>query len=259
MLGKLFRRKEEAKSRPQMLMVLLPDAEPLDAARLTQALRDLFPAVRCQATGKDEAALMVEVAGESVMVALMPVPIPGDEVARSAELSRMWKGGPEATVHRAHAIVVATGTSSPSNLARAAAYAAAGLSSSRPTVGWYVGSASQVLLPEVAIETLKDSQNILPVMIWVNVIASKESTTESSLSTIGMVSLGHPEFEIVRTHADPQEWIFRLFDLCNYVLESGAVLKGGQTFGQSADERIPIEEGKSKLGKDGRVIRLVVP
>jgi hypothetical protein len=65
--------------------------------------------------------------------------------------------------------------------------------------------------------------------------------------------------EIVRTTADPQEWIFRLYDLCNYVLESGAVLKGGQTFGQSADERIPIEEGRSKLGKEGRVIRLVVP
>lgn len=57
------------------------------------------------------------------------------------------------------------------------------------------------------------------------------------------------------------DWSFanvfdQLMALSSYVLENGPVLKHGQTFGPSADERYSIEVGPSLLGKAGTVIRL---
>jgi len=256
----LFKRKdnEPKGNKTVMLMVLIADSEPLDGNRIASTIRNTFPNVRCQHKATKQNGIELEIAGESVVLALMPAPVPNDEVEHNVPFSRLWKGDPGGTAHKAHVIVVALGSSAPMKLATVAGYAAAGISESRETVGWYVGSASHVITPNVATACLKGN-DIMPIMIWANIVMSRDSSTECSLSTIGMEALGHREFEIVRTHGDAGDWMFRIYDLCNYVLAKGPVFKAGQTFGESASERFLIEEGASKLGKDGTVIRLVVP
>jgi hypothetical protein len=50
-----------------------------------------------------------------------------------------------------------------------------------------------------------------------------------------------------------------LCGLAEYVLTNGPVLRHGETFGPTAEDRWPVEVGKSRLGKEGEVIRLGVP
>lgn len=259
MFGKLFKKRSEPESGPLMLFMLLPDAKPIDHAPVLDALRRKYPMVRSAVSDvTPEQTFNVNLSGTDVMVAHMPAPIPTPEVAECTAISRFWDGSPEQTAHQSHAVLVSYGPQPPKVKAQALNRVATAVSMAGPTVGWYVGSASHVLSPALATE-LEDDDGDLGIMAWVNVIATPDGLGRASLSTIGMETFGHREFEIVGTTADPGEWFTRLLDLANYVMDAGPVLKHGQTFGATADEKIGIEVGKSRLGKNGTVIRLLVP
>lgn len=260
MFGKLFKKKEKPAEGPMLMFVLLPDTNPVDHEAVVAAIRKQYPSVRVQLEKGSEGEVGAFTFGDTrVMAMLMPVPIPTEEVSECRAISRFWQEEDGETTHQAHVVLAGLGGNTPMERARAVAMVATGMTLSRPTIGWYVGSASQVLNPELAAEMEEGPGSPLGLLVWVNVIATAEGPGRCSLSTLGMETFGHREFEIVDTSADPGEWFTRLLDLANYVLESGPVLKHGQTFGATADEKIGIEVGKSKLGKEGTVIRLLVP
>lgn len=257
MLGRLFGRKPKESGGPMMLFVLIPDTSPLDAAKIQDAARSKFSNLRVKATDSSHSGVEIAFDGIDLVVAHMPAPIPGGEVAQNTQISRFWHGEPTDTAHGSHLIVVAAGDQPAILRARAATRAAAAISLAHPVVGWYVGSSGQIVTPKVGIEMAEDDDSFLA--LWVNVIASRDSDGEWSMSTLGMEAFGHAEFEIVRATGDAGSWYTRLLDLAVYVIESGPVLKHGQTIGQDQYEKIGIEVGKSKLGKPGEVIRLRVP
>jgi hypothetical protein len=128
-------------------------------------------------------------------------------------------------------------------------------------VGWYVGDAAMVHHPEAAPELVEAATGDWKAMtlLWVNVLMSDDGNGASSISTLGMETFGHREFEIVAFRSDPHEVRDWIRDLSLYVLEHGPILQHGQTTGRTAEERLPIEIGPSKLGKDGTVIRIAIP
>jgi len=260
MFGKLFKKKEKRDEGPTLLFVLLPDTTPIDQDAVLEAIRKHYPSVRVTTEPGEEGGVAAFNFGETrVMTMLMPVKIPTNEVSECRAISRFWRDEDGDTTHEAHIVLAGLGGATAMERARALAMVATGISLSRATAGWYVGSASHVLHPELAVEMEEGPGSLLGLLIWVNVVATAEGPERCSLSTLGMEAFGHREFEIVDTAADPGEWYTRLLDLANYVLEAGPVLKHGQTFGATADEKIGIEVGKSKLGKEGTVIRLLVP
>lgn len=257
MLGRLFGKKPKESGGPMMLFALMPDASPLDAAKIQDAARSKFSNLRVKSTDSSHSGVEISVDGIDLLVAHMPVPIPGGEVEQNTQISRFWHGEPLDATHGSHLIVVAASDQPAIDRARAATRAAAAISLAHPVVGWYVGSSGQIVTPKVGVEMAEDDDSFLA--LWVNVIASRDSDREWSMSTLGMEAFGHAEFEIVRATGDPEPWFTRLLDLAVYVIESGPVLKHGQTIGQDEHEKIGIEVGKSMLGKPGQVIRLRVP
>lgn len=188
----------------------------------------------------------------SVSVIHVPVPVPGDEVAQCAGYSRFWEPG-SSTAHASHVIVTGFGGEVIDILERTVAVASA-ISTVAPSVCWYVGSASQVVEPRKGFALLETYDGAMPV--WVNFLASEGAGGSLDSSTIGLEAFGHREFEVVGSKREYQAVFDQLMALSVYVLENGPVLKHGQTFGPSADERYSIELGPSHLGKPGVVIRL---
>lgn len=256
-----FSKKAETEARPNVLsFVLLANPAMPDPHLIAKVASDLDPTspVKVSETSGTESVIFT-CDGSRVIAGMVPVPIPDDEVQRCLICSPTWKEGASPS-HAAHVILGVTSPSAPESISVASRVAAAILKLGNG-VGWYVGGAAMVHDPEAAVELVEAASGDWSPMtlLWVNVVVSDDGSGASSLSTLGMEMFGHREFEIVAFRSDPgeiREWIR---DISLYVLENGPVLLHGQTTGRTADERLRIEVGPSKLGKDGSVIRILVP
>lgn len=195
-----------------------------------------------------------------VLVQFIDVPVPGDEVERSAKRSRLWKEA-DSTSHQSQAIVVGLSDRNVEDLILATSRINAGLLKQNKGIGLYVGNAEMVVSADVASDLPMSSKgDWLPLIyLWIDFPVSKDESGTHSASTLGMEHFQHLEFEIVESRLPPKELREHLFDLCAYVLERGRILKHGQTFGRTDLERWPIEIGSSRLGKAGEVIRVGIP
>ncbi|MEQ1821218.1 MAG: DUF4261 domain-containing protein [Fimbriimonadaceae bacterium] len=254
MLGRLFGKKETKKSEKFILMLLLGSVETLNISAVQQAMSELFPTVACELE-PDVNPLFGKVNGIQVMAAPMGVPIPTNEVHECAQMCWQWKVSPGSTDHADHMIAMAVSDAPIAEQMLACTQLAIAISQAHSVVAWYYGDAGIVVSPEFARSAFDNPISKFPSQLWVAVITSTDGPGIYSLSTIGMNKLGHREFEVVRTRSN--EWLLRLYDFVNYVLEQGPVLKHGNTVGADAHEKIRVEVGKSKLGKPGEVIRFV--
>ena len=261
MFGRFFGKKKRQGPDPILSMPLLGSSAGFEAQRIADTVKELFPEAGVVVESDDGDNFALTINESPVFAKLFNEVIPGDEIDTSAAVSVSWPRD-RAVEYTAHVVLVAM---NPSKIegAKAATREAAAMMKACNAAGWYVGDATAVHEPQFVLEVashLDEDDGTIPlVKLWVNVIMTRDEKGTFSASTLGMCTFGHREFEIVGSRAQPmylREW---LGDSAVYVLKSGPVLKHGQTFGRSADEKWPIEVGTSKLGKEGTVIRLGVP
>jgi hypothetical protein len=80
-----------------------------------------------------------------------------------------------------------------------------------------------------------------------------------SAATHGLEALGHKELEVRDSRASIGDLRTTLLDVALYVLRRGPVLKHGQTFGSTDEQRWSIRHERSQLVKGRHVIVLGIP
>lgn len=251
MFKKLFGRREEPKRTGTLLFVCLRSKDPLDWESVRAELED---ASLTGFSAPEGEVATFEFANGSVHAAFMPIEIPQNEVGQHAPHSRFWKKE-ESTDHQAHLVLIGASDDVAASVGHVS-HVARAVSITHDAVAWYYGNGGHILHPGLASDFVKTGM-LAP--IWVNVVYSKNPRAGADASTLGLEYLGHNEFEIIGTGQPASNVYELLIDVSDYVLQNGPILKHGQTFGRTADERFPIEFGRSKLGKKGAVIRLSWP
>lgn len=245
---------------PQLAMPLFLHVGPVHPQHVGAAWGTLFPrGPRLDVVKAPGDVDEYAIDGRTVMVAYMPGPIPNDEALHAVRTSWMWQGPDDPVrAHRSHAIVTAMGTGHPIDAAWDVARVSAALLSATQGAGLYWGSARQVHMPKIAVAFA--SESALPVPLWVGITLSGATAQGPfSAATHGLQALGHKEFEVLDSRMSIGELRMCLLDIASYVLKQGPVLKHGQTFGRSAEEKWSIVHTRSRL-VDGRdVIVLGIP
>lgn len=268
MLSRLFGRKSTPDPVPSIQMCMVGLKSPVSASAVKEAWNTLFPSSLCGAVDTSkEGTMTFHCEGQSVTMVAIPAPIPAPEIEAAAEASFMWPDAKEAMkAMRAHAILASIQDQKPTHesavqLAVLNTRLAAALCSCGSAVGVYWGSAALLHEPEAFAEfasTLLED-GTLPVMLWINImVGAKGPKGPFNLSTHGMGSFGHKEFEILGSTMPPNDLRMMIMDVIGYVLENGPVLKHGETFGPDEDTEWSVEHTTSTITKGLPVIRLGV-
>lgn len=241
-----------------MVMVRVPDA-----LALGDVLRDLaehhpdLPAPTEQA--QENGALSFRLGDVEVVIGRISSPIPAADLEGPCATSILWpKAAEEVAAHQAHWVVTVHAPLDPIAQARVLTQITAAVVAACPqALGVYWGNATLVipraLFLDFAREVLPQE---LPVPMWVDFRAGRDSPTTSTGFTQGLAALGHLEIEAEHVPEEPGELRERLMALAAYLLDHGPVIADGDTVGSDAGDRIRVVHGASVFGHEGTVMRL---
>lgn len=208
---------------------------------------------------KKESTLAFRAGKLDIIYGLMPAPIPKSDLKELCATSWLWpNAAADLTPHKRHVIVTASGEADEiERMKRLTQATYALVATCGDALGVYWCTAGQLIPPKMfcdfATEFLPDR---MPLHVWVNVTVGKGDNGKIQGFTRGMASLGHLELETRDSSEPPNELQNRLFGLAEYLLENGPVINDGDTFGESARERIKATFGRSSFGNEGQVMRL---
>ncbi|NME67938.1 DUF4261 domain-containing protein [Flammeovirga aprica JL-4] len=228
-------------------MVLLEEANSLDQDGV---FADLEKTWNLKITSKEtsDVASVFTINGYSVVVASMDVPIPGDEVKKTAEYSYFWPNGiTEAPKHKGHVIVsiMNAGKDPIKENILFNQVAGAVLKNSKST-GFYMGGRSLLLKKEFYLANMERmSKQDLPVGNWVY-FGFREENNKRSVYTYGLADFGKQEMEIVNSAKSLEDLSLIIYDITHYVLAYDVTLNHGETIGMTAEQKLPITESEGR-------------
>mgnify|MGYP002628028042 FL=1 len=170
---------------------------------------------------------------------------------------------PDATAamkqHKRHVIVTVMGNVEPIELMKVLTQATIALTDScKGAIGVYWCNSGHVVEPDTFAELACDFlPHELPLPLWINFRVTANDDATSSGSTKGLAALETMKPETKNASEPPNELRDRLIGLAEYVLTSGAVIRDGDTIGETADEKIKVRYRDSSFGSDGQVMRLI--
>jgi hypothetical protein len=243
-------------------MIPLEDAISLAALDVPSELATHWPGLAPSSPDAGDEALTLQLGAANLMLAMMPMPIPWDELEGPSATSMLWPQATDALrSYPAHLVVGVTGELAPLELFTLVTQATASLLALVPeALGVYVGSAGMVVRKDVYLgmaDVLLAGE--LPVLLWASIRVGPAEDGSSAGFTTGLAALGHMEFETVRSPEQPSDLLERLNGLAGYVLGAGAVIRDGDTVGGDAEERIRVAYADSAFGNPGKVMRLDYP
>lgn len=233
-----------------MCMLLLDHAVRPDAAALEAAFRERFPAgPQLENLEVRESVLTARLG--SALAALLPLdmPIPAKELEWPVQTALLWPEAAEVVArHKAHGILTVGGEDmGPLESRVLLSRLAVAVCAVAPVTGVYWGDASAVHAREHLIaEGAQAAEDHPAVMLWCSFHPVREDAGWSGYS-LGLEAFGHLDFEIHDHKGEPADLLGCLADAAHYVITTGRELKDGDTFGASADERIPIRHARSRF------------
>jgi hypothetical protein len=234
-------------------MVLLPSADAFDPTPAITWLHEHsrgLPAIMDFTT--DGGVATGQIAGGSVGLAQMPVPIPEGDLEGPTRLAWHWPEAADAVAqHQSHVIVHASSSElDPLTLRLLVTRLAAAVVATGNGLGVYVGDACMVRSAEdFAEQAQAASSEAFPLLLWVSFNLVSDAPGWSAY-TMGLTALGHLELEAHHSALTPPQLLGRLADAAYYQLSSGRVLRDGDTFGASASERIRVRHRTSEFLPD---------
>jgi len=240
--------------------IALSETPQLSATEIQRDLKATWPTL--PALGKPEKkenTLAFDVGEASVILGLMPAPIPWSDLQGPCATSWLW---PEAAQvlrqHKSHLIVTVMGDENPLNRAKLLSMVAASILATCPqAVGVYWGDATLVVSPKLFREfAVKMLPGGLPLYIWIDFRVGNNESGGCSGFTTGLKALGLMELETLTSPEPPGELRERFFGLACYLLENGPVIQDGDSVGQDANEKIRVIYSRSSFGQAGQVMRL---
>lgn len=241
-------------------MIALNQGAKVSWNKLSDDLRKTWPHLPTpEDVKKEENTLAFDVGPLSVALGMMPRPIPRDSWAESHHRTYIWPtAAEELESHRTHLIATVIGDAPPLEQAKLLTMVTASLvhTCGAPS-GVLWGEAGLWVSPQVfrelAVELLPDR---LPLLVWLAIHIGKNENGTISGFTRGMQALDLMDFVTENSTDQPNDLMERFYGLAEYLIENGAVVKNGDTIGESASERIQVIYDDSPFGHEQKVMRL---
>jgi hypothetical protein len=228
-----------------LAIVMLETPELYPAASIEAALQTAFPGKPVTAdtsTGAAQDVYSFDIGGTMLFIALMPAPVPWDQLESLAAAAWHWReAATELRTHGAHLLVtISNPPEDPLDADLLLTRATRAVLEAQPAIGVLWGGpaiSSRSIFLDLAAGASRETS--LPVLCWMSFNIVREGAGKYAIVTQGLERLGHREMELLadRTSKGALEMCV---DLAEYVLRRGPVLKPGQTFGRTADEKFPI-------------------
>ena len=256
-----FRRRAPKPPKVQhaLAMVLLPSEERPDGRSVFQYLRTQWADVPSIANVESaEAATTARIPGGAAALMHVSAPIAQDHVKGPAMLAWHWPtAAAQIERHRSH-VIVHTGSATLDALDIHLLHSklVASLAALTGAVGVFVGEAMLVRSAKAYIdETREGSRSRLPIMLWVGFNPVREDDGLSAYTT-GLAVFDLPELEVRRTTRSEGVVIGMMADAASYQLQTGRLLRDGETFGYTDLERISVRHTRSEFLPDTTVALL---
>ena len=241
-------------------MVMLSDEADLSVADIRSDLAAKWPDLPA-ATEPDENGdtLAFRVGESEIILGKMPAPIPWSDLEGPCTTSVLWPdAADEVRQHKSHWIVTVSGEMHPVKQSSLLTQVTSSVMTTCPSaLGVYWSNATLVVPKAIFVEFAESVLPLGPPLdIWVDFRIGRDTEVTSSGFTAGMTALGLMEIEAQSSPEPPGELRERFSSIARYVVESGPVIKDGDTIGEDADERIRVVFSKSAFGHKNRVMRL---
>jgi hypothetical protein len=197
--------------------------------------------------------------GDLVTITDMGSPVPWSDLEGLCTKNWRWPtADKECRSARSHHIVTLSTNDSDPFRARlrltdvvAADVAASG------AIGVYWGEAPVVNSADIFAKMSHQADpEYLPLHLWLTFDVVPVADGRWFFATQGMKAFGFMEIELERTTSDPVKTVGDIFNVAHYLLDNGAVLEDGNTFGTSAKQKIRIHHVVSRRDKGQLVYRL---
>lgn len=235
--------------------VLLDAVTSIDLESVVAAFRRRHPDVplglAASADAEKSVAMTVQCDGEPIVVMSMPMPLPREEWERpSLRASVQWPEAPSVLARHGAHLVVAT-LAEPSDRLKAARCMAGVIGALIAAVPGCRGVFWESLVAHPTAAWLEASRNAFapypafPYPLWVSLHVHHDGGWIGVIS-FGLSSFVGREIELEPQDADRDQVLQKATGLAVYLMQHGAVLKDGDTFGATATERIRVRHVTSK-------------
>lgn len=249
-LKNLIGKKSEKTARQGNVILSMPLFKGEQAYVLSDVIEDLksYWGLEIKAIEGDNTTATFVIDGELVALALMPLPIPTEELEPLYDYAYLWDGvAQEVEAHTMHAIVsVLSGSEEPlKSYSILSKVNASILRTSENAIGIYQGAATLLLPKNLYInfaELMKEDS--LPISLWVY-IGIVNDGEKRNLYTYGMKEFGKAEIEIINSAKAASDLYDFLLSILDYILSEDVILSDGETIGFSEEEKIKITASKA--------------
>lgn len=246
LLGLLNCNGQQEASDPIIGMVLLPDTNMIQLDQVMAELESKWK-LNIESSEVSNGTAILSIDDYNIVIAHMPMPIPGDEIEASAEYNYNWPNGvEEATKHKGHAVlsVINAGKDPLKENMLFNKIAAATMNNSE-ALGIYIGSRTLLLKKDFYLSNtdLMSSEN-LPLDNWIY-FGFRQSKKKNSVYTFGLSAFNKPEMEIINSTKSLEDLSMMMYNMAHYVIASDVRLQDGETIGMSASQKLKISNSKA--------------
>ncbi|MEI6949254.1 DUF4261 domain-containing protein [Paraflavisolibacter sp. H34] len=197
----------------------------------------------------DSFSATFSVGGELIAMGHMPVPVPAQDLERTAKYAYNWPTAVEETkAHKSHLIVsMLPGSQEPLVRFKIFTQALCSLLRTTDSIGIYMGEQSLLIPREDYLqEAAHMSDDYLPLNLWIY-FGLRSGNSRNSGYTYGLKGLNKEEMEVVNSSKSLEDIRAFLFNIAHYVLEYDVTFQDGETVGLSEEEVIAITYSGGKL------------
>jgi hypothetical protein len=228
---------------------------------LSAAIRAAWPDLSTPVeVGREDNVVTARIPGGFVAVAVMPRPIPWEDLEWPAKLAWRWPKAAEALrSHAAHAVVhVATEALDPVGARLLLTRLVAAVVAGGDPAGVYWTEAMAVHEPSFFLARAAEaSRERLPLPLWVG-FHPFEDDGATSAYTLGMRAFHRMELEVEKSRRPASEVLDYLGDIAHYLLTTGAEVRDGDTVGARAEERLRVRHAPALLDPTRTVCRIAL-
>lgn len=195
--------------------------------------------------------------GGRALVVLLPVAVPNGEADAAVRYSLSAMGTDwKLPVHKAHLVVTCDCPGPPLESLSLLTSLLGAVVKASPAVGIYWGEAGATHDPKFFMETAREQDIALRLMLWTGVSVGREPDGRLSLLSLGMKQLNLPDLLLIAPKSAGNSALEPFFTFLSYVADRGEPLPEGDTIGRSETEKLQVQYVPSPLDQKTKVWRV---
>lgn len=229
-------------------MILLNESNSLDMKNLILDYESIW---KLKIVSKEigEEATLLEIDGYKILIAILSIPIPGDEIEFAADYNYLFENGKQITSnHKGHVILsIVNSGQDPLKENILFSKLTSGILENSNSSCFYMGSRTLLIEKRFYVMNTKSMlEGELPIFNWIY-FGLRQNKGKQSVYTYGLKEFGKKEMEIIKSKKSLQEISELMYNITNYVIADDVTFESGETLGLTADQKIKIKESKGEF------------